>query len=65
MINMPTQVLMILIEYLICKGKVRVRGEIVMRRPFQTINWDSAHGHVNTKGHIISMDIVDAEKSRN
>ena len=36
-----------------------------MRRPFQTINWDSAHGHVNTKGHIISMDIVEAEKNQN
>ena len=36
-----------------------------MRRPFQTINLDSAHAHVNTKGHIISMDIVDAEKSIN
>ena len=53
------------IECLICKGKGRVRGEIVMRRLFQTINWDSAHGHVNTKGHIISMDIVEAEKNQN
>ena len=26
------------IECLICKGKGRVRGEIVMRQPFQTIN---------------------------
>ena len=36
-----------------------------MRRPFQTVNWDSAHGHVNTKGHIISIDIVEAEKNLN
>ena len=53
------------IECFICKGKGRVRGEIVMRRPFQTVNWDSAHGHVNTKGHIISIDIVEAEKNLN
>ena len=53
------------IECLICKGKVQVRGEFFMRRPFQTINLDSAHAHVNIKGHIISMDIVDAEKSIN
>ena len=36
-----------------------------MRLPFQTINWDSAHEHVNTKGRIISMDIVEAEKNLN
>ena len=53
------------IECLICKGKGRVRGEIVIRRPFQTIDWDSAHGHGNTKGHILSMDIVEADKNLN
>ena len=36
-----------------------------MHRPFQNFNWGSAHGHVNTKGHIISMDIVEAEKNLN
>ena len=43
------------IECLICKGKGRVGRKIVMLRTFQTIHWDSAHGYVNTKGHIISM----------
>ena len=50
------------IECSICKGKGQVREKNVMRRPFQTINWDSAHGHVNTKGYIISMGIVEAKK---
>ena len=52
------------IECLACKGKGRVNGIITMRHPFQTVNWDGSYGHVNTKGHKISVNNIEAEEEK-
>ena len=52
------------IECVACKGKGRVNGIITMRHPFQTVNWDGSYGHVNTKGHKISVGNIEAEKEK-
>ena len=52
------------IECIACKGKGRVKGIITMRHPFQTVNWDGSYGHVNTKGHKISVGNIEAEQEK-